>query len=134
EAPEYRAILKHIPEVIERIDPEVSDEQLDVELYKGYQSLQVALRKEGQELLGQDVAEDEEDRKAFDAQLQAYFATVSDVNASDLARYVCRRKTVIELLSKLLQRREDGKYPLEEEVHRVIFPMRLDSDQVPMDR
>lgn len=134
EAPEYRAILKHIPEVIERIDPEVSDDQLDVELYKGYQSLQVALRKEGQELLGQDVADDEEDRKAFEAQLQAYFATVSDVNASDLARYVCRRKTVIELLSKLLQRREDGKYPLEQEVHRVIFPMRLDSDQVPMDR
>ncbi len=34
EAPEYRAILAHIPEVIEHIDPEVSDDQLDLELYK----------------------------------------------------------------------------------------------------
>lgn len=134
EAPEYRVILAHIPDVIERIDPDVSDDQLDVELYKGYHSLQVTLREQGRELLSQDVADDEEDRQVFDSQLQSYFATVSDVNASDLARYVCRRKTVIELLSKLLQRREDGKYPLEEEVHRVIFPMRLDSDQIPMDR
>lgn len=134
EAPEYRTILAHIPDIIERVDPEVSDDQLDVELYKGYHALQVTLREQGRELLNQEVADDENQRQAFDEHLRSYFATVSDANASDLARYVCRRKTVIDILAKLLQRREDGKYPLEEEVHRVIFPMRLDSDQVPMDR
>jgi len=132
EAPMYRPIMKYIGEKIDKIDPEVKDDELDVRLYEAYHALQVELHSEGQTLLKREaVASDDMDE--YSARLEAYFSKVTDINAADLARYVCHRKTVLDFLHKQLSVLDNGKYPREERIHRIIFPMRKTSDDVLFD-
>ncbi|MFC2106444.1 hypothetical protein ACFLS0_06820, partial [Candidatus Bipolaricaulota bacterium] len=103
DAPEYRPILRHIEREIEALDPEIGDAQLDLKLYEAYHSLQVRMRAEGSDLLSSSVGEGDE-FEAFEERLQSYFELVSDVNSSDLARYVCHRRAILDFLQTLLRR------------------------------
>jgi hypothetical protein len=48
---------------------------------------------------------------------------------------VAHRKIILELLEKALSRdASTGKYPLEEAVHSLVFPMRTTSDEVPFEQ
>jgi hypothetical protein len=129
DAPMYRPILKHISDTMDMIDPEINDNDLDLQLYEAYHGLQVKLKAEGQQLLD----DDNHNQDGFDeytAKLQEYFSKVADVNQADLARYVCHRRAVLDFLHKQLSRKADGKYPLEDRVHNIIFPMGTTSADV----
>jgi hypothetical protein len=131
DGPMYRSIVKYVEDKIDLIDPDINDDALDLRLYQAYHDLQVQLRTEGKKLLQKDVKDQEwED---FLKQLQDYFDKVADINKSDLARYVCHRKAVLEFLHKQLSLAPTGKYSLEERIHKIIFPLRKTSDEVPID-
>ncbi len=49
---------------------------------------------------------------------------------SDLARYVCHRRAILDFLHKQLSIADDGKYRREERIHQIIFPLRKTSDDV----
>jgi hypothetical protein len=53
---------------------------------------------------------------------------ISEIGKSDLAHYVYNRKNVLEALTQLLKRRDDGKGELEKDVHNLIFPMGKNSE------
>lgn len=132
EAPMYRPIMKYIGERIEKIDPEVKDDELDVRLYEAYHALQVELHSEGQALL-QTEATAAADLDEYTCRLQAYFNKVTDINAADLARYVCHRRAMLDFLQKQLSVGDDGKYRREECIHNIIFPMGKTSDEIPLE-
>ncbi len=48
QAPQYRALVKHRPEIIDKIPPNLSTDKLDLELYKHDQSYKAQLRAKGQ--------------------------------------------------------------------------------------
>lgn len=128
DGPMYRPILKHVEDKIDLIDPEISDDDLDLKLYQAYQGFQVDLRSQGQKLLQQEVKDEEwED---FAQQLQAYFDKISDINKSDLARYVCHRRAVLDFLYKQLSFTQDRKYQREERIHQIVFPRGKTSEDV----
>jgi hypothetical protein len=130
--PMYRPILKHVEKEVALLDPEIEDNELDLKLYKALHSLQERLREEGKKLF-----EDRDANEEFEAYVQQfseYFSKISDVNQSDLARYVFDRKMVLQFLEKVLSIGNDGKYALEEKVHRLIFPMGATSDEVPFEK
>jgi hypothetical protein len=128
DGPMYRPILKYIEDKLEFIDPEINNDALDLRLYQEYHNLQVNLRVQGQQLLRKEVKDEEwED---FLHQLQSYFDKVSDINKSDLARYVCHRKAILEFFQKQLSLSDTGKYRLEERIHQIIFPLRKTSNEV----
>ncbi len=132
DAPMYRPILKHVSDAVGMIDPDVSDDQLDLQLYRAYHDLQVRLKAEGQELVNS--ANDADEYNDYLKHLETYFEKVTDINASDLARYVCHRRTVLDLLQKQLSIRDtDGKYKKEERVHRIVFPMVKTSADIPFE-
>jgi hypothetical protein len=54
------------------------------------------------------------------------FADVLKVHQADLGQYVLYRAWILDLLSQLCSKREDGKYELEKAIHSLIFPMRVD--------
>jgi len=54
---------------------------------------------------------------------------ISDIGKSDLAHYVFNRKLVLEALTELLKRRDDGKAELEKDIHNLIYPMGGNSEQ-----
>lgn len=129
DAPMYRPILKHIADTVDMIDPEINDNDLDLRLYEAYHYLQVRLKAEGQQLLADD-NDGQDEFSEYTAKLQEYFSKVADVNQADLARYVCHRRAILDFLHKQLSRQADGKYPLEDRVHNIIFPMGKTSDDV----
>ena len=54
---------------------------------------------------------------------------------SSLAQYVAHRRVILDFLERSLQSDpETGKYPLEEIIHRIIYPMRTTSDDVPYEQ
>jgi len=132
DGPMYRPILKHIESDIDMIDPDISDDALDLRLYEAYHGLQVKLRSEGQEILNEETVADE-DYEEFSKRFEEYFDKVSDINQADLARYVCHRKAILNFLEKQLSLQSDGKYSREDRVHSIIFPMGKTSDDVPFD-
>ena len=131
DGPMYRPIMKYVESEIDYIDPEITDDALDLKLYQTYHELQVKMRAEGQELLQREVKGEGWDD--FLRQLHDYFDKVSDINKSDLARYVCHRRAVLDFLQKQLSLGDDGKYSREERVHQIIFPMRTTSEEIRID-
>ncbi|MBV6505478.1 MAG: hypothetical protein ILNGONEN_01040 [Syntrophorhabdaceae bacterium] len=131
DGPMYRPILKYVENRIDLIDPEINDDKLDLELYKAYHDLQVELRIQGIKFLQQDIKDEEWEE--FNRKFQDYFDKISDINKSDLARYVCHRRAILDFLQKQLGPTSDGKYRREERIHKIIFPLRKTSDDVPFD-
>ena len=74
------------------------------------------------------------DRQSFDeykARMKEFIARVNDIGKSQLASYVAHRRAILDLLDLSLKRsRADNKYPLEEVLHNLIFPMRQTSKDV----
>lgn len=132
QAPMYRPILQYIGDKIDQIDPNLDDDGLDVELYRAYHDLAVSTKAEGTSLLRTE-ANESETHEEFSNRLESYFEKVTDLNAADLARYVCQRKTVLDFLDKLLGQQPDSKYHLEKHVHDVIFPTGKTSEEIPFD-
>jgi len=131
DGPMYRSVLKYMPTALDYADPEISDDDLDLTLYRATQQLQVESREEGRKLLEGASADQEPDD--FAKQFEAYFEKVSDLNKADLARYVCHRRVVLDFLQEQLGTGGNGKYRTEDLIHRIIFPMRKTSGEVPFD-
>jgi hypothetical protein len=132
DGPMYRSLLKYIPDALDYADPEISDDDLDMTLYRASQKLQVEARDEGRKLLDQAAADQQPDE--FASQFEEYFEKIGDLNKMDLARYVWNRKMVLEFLQKQLSRADDGKYHKEDLIHQIIFPLRKTSDEVLFER
>lgn len=54
--------------------------------------------------------------------------SVQEAGSSDLTHYVALRKIVLELLRKLLEIKDYGKYNKEKDIHDIIFPQKSDSE------
>ncbi len=132
DAPMYRPVLKHFEDKIDSISPDIGDDALDTELYKAYHQVQVAVKSEGKALL-QEPLKDDEDFEEYNRKLKAYFERVSDINKSDLARYVCHRKAILDFFQKQLEIQDDGRYSREDRIHSIIFPMGTTSEEVDLD-
>lgn len=132
QGPMYKPILKYVTAEVALLDPEIEDQELDLKLYKALHGFQERLREEGTKLL--DSTESDGEFAEYTQRFDDYFNQISDVNQSDLARYVFDRKLVLQFLQKLLGKQENGKYALEDRVHRLIFPMGETSDDVPFEK
>ena len=62
-----------------------------------------------------------------------YCSSVTQLSQASLAEYIVRRKAVIELLEKALESTDDGKYSRESQIHSIICPMQITSDDVQFD-
>jgi len=124
----YRPILSRVEKSFDKIEPTASDDEIEQGLYEAYHELQSELRKEGANLL--TAVPRDTDLAKYEEQLGNYFAKLSEVNRSDLARYVCHRKATIEFLRQQLARGADGKYRAEDRIHNIVFPKGRTSDEV----
>lgn len=130
QAPQYRPILKYAEKEIASVSPDIDDDKLDMELYGVYQSVQKQVRAEGCTIFSQQLSSNDS-VDGYEGKIQAYIEKITDINKSDLARYVCHRKVVLNYLQECLRRRDDGKYNLESDIHSAIFPMISISDDIP---
>lgn len=133
-APQYRFMLrdKYSP-YIDQISPNLSDDQLDLELYKAQRDIELQHREEGKriETLPQAGQSNEE---AYRKLREQFLQEENELGQAALARYVVHRRTILELIDKALVFQEDGRYAKEEAIHSIIFPMRASSEDVDFDR
>ena len=130
--PQYRLLLNRRPEVYDRIPAGLSEDKLDVELYKQQQQWEldtVKKKHDIEEKVKQDATSDPSFQQLFDE----YCENITELSRASLAEYVVRRKAVIDLLEHALEADEHGKYSKESRIHRIICPMQVTSDEVSLD-
>lgn len=131
-APRYRPVLAKIEERGITVDPSVKDQDLELQLHKHLQKIESEAFVQGQEIFAEAETE-AEPADDYAERLAAYLTTVSEINQSDLAAYVSRRRTVLDLLGRLIRADKEGKYSREDAIHSLIVPMRTESNEVASD-
>lgn len=127
-APKYKPIMRHYPELT--VDPDTSDKELDIMLYKRLSELEVSMISKGHDLT---TPKDNEPFEAYKEKLEQYLAMASDIKKSDLANYVSHRKVVLDFFEEVIKRHRNGKYSQESIVHQLIMPMQVESDEIRFD-
>jgi len=134
ESPQYRPLVRYLDEFIDRIPPGAKGLALDIALHEEMYAKQRELKQESHTLM------EESDKEAlkpeeYEAKLNSFLERANELGKSSLAQYVAHRKVILEFLEKSLQANpETGKYPLEEIIHKIIYPMRTASEDVPYEQ
>lgn len=129
-APRYRPVLARLEKLGVTVDPSIKDQELELLLHRSLQKVDLDLIAQGQTVLAKIGAEPLED---FEEQLDEFLEAVTEVNQSDLAAYVFRRRKILDYLGKLIRTDDNGKYSREEAIHKLIIPMRKDSTELGSD-
>lgn len=130
--PQYRYVLNHCEGVYDRIPVGLSDEKLDLELYKHEQEWEYDIAKKKSQI-EEKKKNRATDSKQFIKLFKEYCAGITQLSQASLAEYIVRRRAVIELLEKALEITDEGKYNKESQVHSIICPMQITSDDVQFD-
>lgn len=130
--PQYRAILSKRENEVKKLQPNLSPEKLDIELYKIDAKWKQEVKEKGIELIDKkkDITNLEEFRNIYNSYLEDF----TEVGMSELARYVVHRKSVLDLFDKLLELQRNGKFYNEDILHSLFFPIRTYSDEVPYEK
>lgn len=130
--PQYRYLLSHRKAVYDKIPVGLSDEKLDLELYKQEQEweLDIASKKTQIE---EEKKKSSADSPHFMELFEEYCASITRLSQASLAEYIVRRKAVIDLLEKALEIIETGRFGKESQIHSIICPMQITSDDVQFD-
>lgn len=132
ELPQYKSTMHFKSEEVKKLPPNLTKEQLDIELYKIDASWRLEVKEEKIKLLSDD--KDVTTREDYRLKYEKFLSDFNEIGKSDLARYVVHRKTIIELLEQLIETNGEGKFENEDLIHSVFFPIRSTSDEVPYDK
>jgi hypothetical protein len=128
-SPQYKTILKYKKEKLDGISPKISESDLEIELFKISQELNLEIKKEGQNILNKKF-NDIKDLEEYKKQCAKFIEKENDIGKSSLAQYIIHRRVILELLENGLSFEKSSRYQLEEYVHNLIFPMRTTSDEI----
>jgi hypothetical protein len=132
ELPQYKSTMHFKSEEVKKLPPNLTKEQLDIELYKIDASWRLEVKEEKIKLLSDD--KDVTTREDYRIKYEKFLSDFNEIGKSDLARYVVHRKTIIELLEQLIETNGEGKFENEDLIHSVFFPIRTTSEEVPYDK
>ncbi|WP_306533669.1 hypothetical protein [Geobacter sp.] len=129
-APQFRFILNdRYQKHLEKISPNLSDDQLDIEIYKAQRDIEIEHRQEASKInspppLTLDGAEE------YKALYEQYLEQENELGKAALAKYVIHRRTILEMLDNALKIQDNGKFVCEDIVHNLIYPMRTTSADI----
>ena len=127
--PQYKYLLKCRPEVYDNISSNVKDEALDIELHKASQKWELDIAEQSKVIEGK-IKRGEFTENDFNKIFNEYCSAITGISKASLAEYVIRRKSMLDLLEKALESKEDGKYFSEATIHSIICPMQYTSDDL----
>lgn len=131
EAPHYRRLLRNYPDKIAQINPDSTNSKnsLDLELYKIQQVDEMKNLTEVKSILNMkedEITDLEIYKKKYDEVLQK----ANDESKMDLAKYIVKRRTLLNLLEKSLEIQDNGKYLFEKNLHELIIPLKTTTDEI----
>lgn len=129
DAPQYKPLLRYLDHFIGSISPNASKMDMELALHRELHQREVSLKREGSRILTEAAKQD--DYEGYRQRLSEFMERSNELGVSALAQYVSHRKIIIELLEKALANdKKTGKYPLEEAVHNILFPMRATDQDI----
>ncbi|MBF6340660.1 sensor histidine kinase [Nocardia abscessus] len=129
-APRYRPVLARLGDLGVTVDPSTKDSELEQLLHRKLQQLEANALVEGQRLFAESGSTPPEN---YDEELAKCLQTIDDINKSDLAAYVARRKVILGFLDKFIKLNDQGQYVREDAIHSLLMPMRTDSNEIGTD-
>jgi hypothetical protein len=130
EAPQYKILMKYSGEFIDRIPPLASKTEIEVALHKELYQREVKLKQEGSRIIKE--AEKVDDYAEYHKRISVFMANYNELGVSALAQYITHRRIIIDFLDRAISIGPgQEKYPLEEVVHQLVFPMRRTSEDIP---
>lgn len=125
ESPEYRYIYNLDPSITERINNHTSKEKIEDLFFDQARSMRKDVSKQIKEF---DFAKD------YKSELELISQKINVLNQYELSQYVMHRKVILEVLDKLISKKaQEEEYYLEEDLHKLIFPMRTNGDNINYD-
>ncbi len=126
-APQFRHLLRFVPDQIKMIKPNIPDDKLDDELYKIKRDFDRSITKENTYISSQykdGVITSEEYMHRFNQQIEK----INSANNAALAEYIAHRKIIIDLLEFAITQQDTDSYSKESFVHNLIYPMKRTSE------
>ena len=121
--PRYKQLLKYKAEKIKKIPSTLSEEKMELEVFKIQQELELEVKKETKSVL--KFITSESDMDEFDQKHKELYAKIIEVGNAKLSEYVIHRKLVLDLFDRMLKRKVTEKA-----VHSLIFPLQTLSDEI----
>jgi hypothetical protein len=124
QAPWHRETFKDVD--LNEFPMHPKPEEMEAILHREQFKTEKKLRAQVKNILEKDEPSDQSDDTA-----RAIAKDISEKSKSELIHYVALRKYLLDLLSKRLEYREDGKFHTEGAVHDIIFPRKKDTECIP---
>lgn len=118
-APQYSS-FKYRQDILDAMPPNLTEEKKDEYLHRVAYQENKKIEEKIEKFIQTKEVNDEHINSIIDSikKRTAY-------NTDTLAEYVFRRKAILRLFGKMLDKTEDGTYELESMVHNLVFPMGL---------
>lgn len=129
EVPQYKYLAKYDSDLYNNIQPGLSKEKLELELFKRSQIMNLKFKEEGAAILNKPKEKITNSDEYKEKRMQ-YLEMANDFGKSNLAQYIMHRKVILELFESGLELDRNNKYSKEEYVHNIIFPIRATSDDI----
>jgi len=132
EFPNYSSVIEYNREKVEKIPQGLTPHELDVKLYEIESEWKVDVKKEGKKLL-----EDKKDitkLEDYNYLYEKFWSEFNEIGKTDLARYVVHRRSVIDVLDKLIEWDENQDFYNEDIIHSLFFPIKEDKKSVIHDK
>lgn len=123
-APQYRSFL-YRKDVLEEMPPNLTDDKKDEYLHRVAYQENIKIEEKIRNFIQQKHINDKRIEEIAES-----IKTKTGYDSDKLAEYVFRRKAIIKLFERLLDKRENGSYELESMIHNLIFPMGLTNLQL----
>lgn len=125
-APYYKPLIKYASHLLEKISSNLSEEKLEIELHRNMLEYEISLKEQGQQFIS-NLDKNFSNYPEYKAKYYQFLEQYNDLGTANLARYIVHRKIILDIFEKNLGRDENGKYHLEKDVHKIIFPLRATS-------
>jgi hypothetical protein len=130
DAPQYKVLMKYAGDFINKISLTASKIDIEVALHRELYQRESDMKREGSKIIKE--TERVDDYEGYHARLVHFMNNYNELGAAALAQYVMHRKIILQFLDQAISMTpENNKFPLEEVVHQLVFPMRSTSDDIP---
>ena len=126
--PRYKQLLKYRPTHLKKVNTKLPNDKLEIEVFKIQQDLDLEVKREAKEAL--NFIDSAKDKEEFETKFQSLYEKIIEVGNSKLSEYIIHRKLILEFLEKYILPANDGKFPKEDTIHKLIFPLKKLSEEI----
>lgn len=128
EFPNYSSVIEFNREKVEKIPAGLTSKELDVKLYEIESEWKIEVKKDAIKLL--DEKKDITSLDEYHSLYEKFWSEFNEIGKTDLARYVIHRRSVIDLLEKLIRWDSNQEFYNEDILHSLFFPIKEEKGTV----